>query len=147
MSNLATALRDGAASRLAALRGRRLAALLVLAAALAWAVVQGAHSHEGLAPVARDLGAEPPARTIIVDASTGQLDLSGLAVRPGEVIDFVLDGSAGAPHRFVLSGLGGAEIDERVAPDGDTVIRIRARSTSSASSPATRACTGASWST
>ena len=35
-------------------------------------------------------------------------------------------GWEGAPHRFVLSGLGGAEIDERLAPDGDTVIRIRA---------------------
>ena len=126
MSNLAAALRDRTASQLAALRGRRLAALLVLGAALAWAVVQGAHSHEGLAPVARDLGAEAPSRTIAVDASTGQLDLRGLAVRPGEVIDFVLEGSRGSPHRFILSGLGGAEIDERVAPDGDTVIRIRA---------------------
>ena len=125
MRNLATALRDRTASQLAALRGRRLAALLVLGSALAWAVVQGAHSHEGLAPVARDLGAEPPSRTIAVDASTGQLDLRGLAVRPGEVIDFVLEGSRGSPHRFILSGLSGAEIDERLAPDGDTVIRIR----------------------
>ena len=55
MSNLAEALRSHAASRLAALRGRRLAALLVLGAALAWAVVRGALSffcvvpgHEGL---------------------------------------------------------------------------------------------------
>ena len=55
MSNLAEALRSHAAGRLAAFRGRRLAALLVLCAALAWAVVQGALSffcvapgHEGL---------------------------------------------------------------------------------------------------
>ncbi len=126
MSRLAEALRNRAASRLAALSKRRVVALLVLGAVLAWAVVQGAHSHDGLAPVARDLGGETPARTIAVDASTGQLDLRGLAVRPGEVIDFVLVGSAGSPHRFVLSGLGGAEIDERLAANGDTVIRIRA---------------------
>lgn len=115
-----------APTRLRALPLRRSGALLVLGAVLVWAVVQGAHSHDYLLPIERDLGAERPARTIVVDASTGQLDLAGLAVRPGEVIDFVLDGSRGAPHRFVLSGLGGAEIDERLAPDGDTVIRIRA---------------------
>ena len=126
MRSLSAALQHRAASRLAALRGRRSAALLVLGAALAWAVVQGAHSHDGLAPIASDLGAGTPARTIAVDAATGQLDLRGLAVRPGEVIDFVLEGSRGAPHRFVLSGLGGAAIDERLAPNGDTVIRIRA---------------------
>ena len=126
MSRLAEALRNRSPLRPGAFRPRRVAALLVLGAALVWAVWQGAHSHDGLAPVARDLGGEPPARTITVDASTGQLDLRGLAVRPGEVIDFVLVGSAGAPHRFVLSGLGGAEIDERLAANGDTVIRIRA---------------------
>ncbi|MYB41633.1 MAG: hypothetical protein F4X76_05440 [Chloroflexi bacterium] len=126
MNGIAEALRDRAASRLTTLSRRRVVALLVLGAVLVWAVVQGAHSHDGLAPVARDLGAETPARTIAIDASTGQLDLRGLAVRPGEVIDFVLVGSAGAPHRFVLSGLGGAEIDERLAANGDTVIRIRA---------------------
>ena len=126
MSALAEALRNLSPLRRGALRPRRLAGLLVLGAALVWAVWQGAHSHDGLAPVARDLGAETPARTIAIDASTGQLDLRGLAVRPGEVIDFVLVGSGGAPHRFVLSGLGGAEIDERYAANGDTVIRIRA---------------------
>ncbi|MYA20731.1 MAG: hypothetical protein F4Z25_10895 [Chloroflexi bacterium] len=126
MSSLAEALRNRSPLRTEALRPRRIVVLLGLGAVLVWAVWQGAHSHDGLAPVARDLGAETPARVITVDASTGQLDLSGLAVRPGEVIDFVLEGSAGAPHRFVLSGLGGAEIDERLAPDGDTVIRIRA---------------------
>ena len=41
------------------------------------------------------------------------------------MIDFVLEGSRGSPHRFILSGLSGAEIDERLAPDGDTLIRIR----------------------
>ena len=126
MSSLAEALRNRSPLRPGALRPRRIVVLLGLGAVLVWAVWQGAHSHDGLAPVARDLGAETPARVITVDASTGQLDLSGLAVRPGEVIDFVLEGSSGAPHRFVLSGLGGAEIDERLAPDGDTVIRIRA---------------------
>lgn len=126
MSGLTRALRTRSPLRPGALRPRRPVALLVIGAALVWAVWQGAHSHDGLAPIARDLGDETPARTITVDASTGQLDLAGLAVRPGEVIDFVLEGSRGAPHRFVLSGLGGAEIDERLAPDGDTVIRIRA---------------------
>lgn len=126
MSGLVAALRNRTQLRPGAFRTRRLAALLVLGAALVWAIWQGAHSHDGVAPVARDLGAETPARTITVDASTGELDLRGLAARPGEVVDFVLAGSRGAPHRFVLSGLGGAEIDERIAPNGDTVIRIRA---------------------
>ena len=105
---------------------RRLLAAAVLAAALAWAVAQGAHTHGGPAPIEADLaGAE--ARTIRVDASTGALDLRGVAVAPGEVVEFVLEGSAEAGHRFVLTGLaGGAEIDRSVAPDGDAVVRVRA---------------------
>ena len=104
---------------------RRLLAAAVLTAALAWAVAQGAHTHGGPAPIEADLaGAE--ARTIRVDASTGTLDLRGVAVAPGEVVEFVLEGSAEAGHRFVLTGLAGAEIDRRTAPDGDAVVRVRA---------------------
>ena len=51
----------------------RLLALVVIAAAVAWAIVQGAHSHDALNPVAADLGAAEVARVIHVDASTGQL--------------------------------------------------------------------------
>ena len=61
-----------------------------------------------------------------VDASTGQLDLQGLSVAPGEVVEFVLDGSGGSEHAFVLTGLAGAAIDQRLARNGDTVVRVRA---------------------
>ena len=63
---------------------------------------------------------------IHVDASTGQLDLQGLSVTPGEVVELVLDGSGGSDHAFVLTGLAGAAIDQRPAPNGDTVVRVRA---------------------
>lgn len=83
-----------------------------------------------------------------VDASTGQLDLQGLSVAPGEVVEFVLDGSGGSEHAFVLTGLAGAAIDQRLARNGDTVVRVRApraaSSRASARSPATTGCTAAS---
>jgi uncharacterized cupredoxin-like copper-binding protein len=112
--------------RVAAPSPLRLAGLAMLLAAVAWAIIQGAHSHEGLAPVEADLSSAEVSRVINVDASTGQLDLEGLAVEPGEVVEFVLDGSAGSEHTFLLSGLTGAEIDQRLAPNGDTIIRVRA---------------------
>ena len=120
MRRLANALHDGTPR---AVPRRRLPALVVLGAALAWAAIQGAHSHGGL-PVAADRSTAEVARVIHVDASTGQLDLQGLSVTPGEVVEFVLDGSGGSDHAFVLTGLAGA--DQRPAPNGDTVVRVRA---------------------
>ncbi len=105
---------------------RRALAAAVLAAAAVWAIAQGAHSHGGAAPAEADLGGAEVARVVRVDASAGTLDLRGVAVAPGEVVEFVLEGSAGGGHRFVLTGLAGAEIDRRLAPDGDTVVRVRA---------------------
>ena len=104
----------------------RLAGLFVVGAALAWAIVQGAHPHDGPAPVEADLAGAEVSRVIVVDASTGELDLRGLEIAPGEVVEFVLDGSGGSGHLFLLSGLGGSEIDQRAAPNGDAVIRVRA---------------------
>ena len=46
----------------------RLLALVVIAAAVAWAIV-----HDALNPVAADLGAAEVSRVVHVDASTGQL--------------------------------------------------------------------------
>ena len=85
----------------------RLAGLAVIGAALAWAIVQGAHPHDGPAPAEADLSAAEVSRVIVVDASTGELDLRGLEIAPGEVVEFVLDGSGGSGHLFLLSGLGG----------------------------------------
>lgn len=104
----------------------RLVAPAVISAAVAWAVIQGAHSHDGLQPLAADLSNAEVTRVLHVDASTGQLDLQGLSVVPGEVVEFVLDGSGGSDHTFVLSGLAGSEIDQRQAPNGDTIVRVRA---------------------
>ena len=105
---------------------RRLVGLVVLGAVVAWAIVQGAHSHDGLQPVAADLSTAEVSRVIRVDASTGQLDLEDVAVTPGEVVEFVLDGSGGSGHRFVLDGLTGAAIDQRTAPNGDVIVRVQA---------------------
>ena len=38
----------------------------------------------------------------------------------------MLDGSGGSGHRFVLTGLTGASIEQRQAPNGDVVVRVRA---------------------
>lgn len=105
---------------------RRVVGLAVLGLVVAWAIVQGAHSHDGLQPVAADLSTAEVSRVIHVDASTGQLDLEDVAVTPGEVVEFVLDGSGGSGHRFVLNGLTGAAIDERTAPNGDVIVRVQA---------------------
>ena len=104
----------------------RLLGLAVIAAAVAWAIVQGAHDHGGAAPVAADLSGAEVSRVIRVDASTGSLDLADVAVTPGEVVEFVLDGSGGSGHRFVLGGLAGAAIQQRAAPNGDVIVRVRA---------------------
>ena len=98
----------------------------MLGAVVAWAIVQGAHSHDGLGPVAADLSTAEVSRVIHIDASTGQLDLKDVAVTPGEVVEFVLDGSGGSGHRFVLDGLTGAAIDQRTAPNGDVIVRVQA---------------------
>ena len=105
---------------------RRLLGLAVLAAVVAWAIVQGAHSHDTLQPVAADLSGAEVSRVVHVDASTGQLDLEDVAVAPGEVVEFVLDGSGGSGHRFVLGGLTGAAIQQRTAPNGDVIVRVQA---------------------
>lgn len=96
---------------------------------MAWGVYQGDHSH-ALTPLTTDLSNAAVSRTIVVDASTGTLDLAGIDVAPGEVVEFVLEGSAGAPHQFVLTGASGGEgIDTRVGPNGDTIVRVQAPET------------------
>jgi plastocyanin len=106
------------------LSGRRGALLLMLLAAVVWAFAWGAHEHSS--PVVRtDLSAVEPDRRFTIDASTGTLDLASVAVLPGEVVEFTLGGSAGAPHAFVLTGAEGAEMDQTVNAAGDTVIRLR----------------------
>ncbi|MPZ98134.1 MAG: hypothetical protein GEU80_02170 [Dehalococcoidia bacterium] len=97
----------------------------MLLVAVAWAFAWGAHEH-GPPATATDLSAVEPDRRFTIDASTGVLDLSAVAVQPGEVVEFVLEGSAGAPHQFLLTGLTGAEMDTTTAGNGDTVIRLRA---------------------
>ena len=99
---------------------------MLATATVVWAIVQGAHSHDGMQPVAADLSAAEVSRVIHVDASTGQLDLSDVAVAPGEVVEFVLDGSGGSGHRLVLNGLTGAAIQQRTAPNGDVIVRVQA---------------------
>ena len=104
---------------------RRMLLAVVLLGAVAWAFAWGAHGHDVLVRGV-DLSAEPADRTFVLDASTGTLDLAGIEARPGEVVEFILQGSAGAPHAFVLTGAApGSEIDESLTPDGDTVIRLR----------------------
>lgn len=104
---------------------RRLALLGMLVAAVAWAFAWGAHEH-GSPVLAGDLSRAVPDERYVIDASTGVLDLAGIDAAPGSVVEFVLDGSAGAPHSFVLTGATpGSEIDEFIADDGDTVIRLR----------------------
>ena len=98
----------------------------MLAAVVAWAIVQGAHSHDTLQPVAADLSGAEVSRVLHVDASTGQLDLEDLSVASGEVVEFALDGSGGSGHRFVLNGLTGAAIQQRTAPNGYVIVRVQA---------------------
>lgn len=102
---------------------RRLFVASSLALAVVWAFWQGAHEHG--APRQADLSAVTVDRQFTVDASTGVLDLASVAVQPGEVVEFLLAGSAGSPHRFVLTGAGGAELDTLTAANGDTIIRLR----------------------
>ncbi len=76
--------------------------------------------------VVSDLSKAIPDARYEIDASTGSLDLAGIEAAPGSVVEFVLVGSAGAPHAFVLTGgLPGSEIDESLAANGDTVVRLR----------------------
>lgn len=97
----------------------------VLVAAVAWAFAWGAHEHANPV-VASDLSRTTPDARYVIDASTGVLDLAGIEAAPGSVVEFVLEGSAGTPHSFVLTGAApGSEMDERVGADGDTVIRLR----------------------
>lgn len=104
---------------------RRVALGGLLLAATAWAFVQGAHGH-GVGAVDSDLSGVTVSRSFVIDASTGELNLRDVQVGPGEVVEFLLDGSAGAPHNFVLQGAArGSEIDTSFAPDGDTVVRLR----------------------
>lgn len=97
----------------------------MLGAAVAWAFAWGAHAHD--APVsAADLSEATPDARYVIDASTGVLDLAGIEAAPGSVVEFVLAGSAGAPHSFVLTGaLPGSAMDQSVDERGDTVIRLR----------------------
>lgn len=104
---------------------RRLALLGMLVAAVAWAFAWGAHEH-GPPVLASDLSKAVPDERYVIDASTGVLDLAGIEAAPGSVVEFVLEGSAGAPHSFVLTGaVPGSQMDEFVAANGDTVIRLR----------------------
>lgn len=104
---------------------RRIALLGMLVAAVAWAFAWGAHEH-GSPVLASDLSTAVPDERYVIDASTGVLDLAGIEAAPGSVVEFVLDGSAGAPHSFVLTGATpGSEMDQFIADDGDTVIRLR----------------------
>jgi len=98
----------------------------MLVAVVTWAFVQGAHDHASGGTVDPTLATAAVDRHFVIDASTGVLDLSKIAVQPGEVVEFLLDGSAGAPHQFLLQGAGAAAIYTTTAPDGDTVLRLRA---------------------
>ena len=104
---------------------RGLAFYGMLVAAVAWAFAWGAHRHD-TSLLTADLSRATVDRTFVIDASAGALDVSNVAVSPGEVVQFVLTGSAGAPHTFVLTGATpGAEIDQSVDANGDAVIRMR----------------------
>lgn len=104
---------------------RRFALTGMLVATVAWAFAWGAHSH-GSPVTATDLSKAEPDQRFVVDASMGVLDLAGIEAAPGSVVEFLLDGSAGSPHSFVLTGTApGSEMDQSTAEDGDTVIRIR----------------------
>lgn len=103
----------------------RILLFTVLFIAVLWAFAWGAHAHEAPA-VAADLAGAPVDQRFVVDASTGSLDLTGIEAAPGEVVEFVLAGSAGAPHAFVLTGASpGSAMQESVNAQGDTVIRLR----------------------
>ncbi len=97
---------------------------VVLLGAVAWAFAWGAHEH-GSPVLGADLASVEPDQRFVVDASTATLDLAAVAVQPGQVVEFTLAGSANAPHSFVLTGAGGAEMDTLTDAAGDTVIRIR----------------------
>ena len=120
------AIASGLRARRLRMPSRRIAANTVVGLAVAWGIYQGDHSHS-LTPLTADLSGSAVSRTIVVDASTGTLDLAGIDVAPGEVVEFVLEGSAGAPHQFVLTGASGGEgIDTRAGPNGDTIVRVQA---------------------
>jgi hypothetical protein len=98
----------------------------MLALAVAWAFAWGAHDH-GTTALALDLSRAEVSRTIVLDATDGVLDVSGIAFQPGEVVDLVLRGSAGAPHRFLLAGTTlGSAMGTRLDGHGDTVVRLQA---------------------
>jgi plastocyanin len=97
----------------------------MLIAAVAWAFAWGAHEH-GAPGVAADLSGYGADRVLEVDVAGGAFDLSSVQVVPGEVLDIHLMGSAGQGHAFVFTGASaGAEMDQRLDPSGDTVVRLR----------------------
>lgn len=103
----------------------RMAFAAVILGAVAWAFAWGSHEH-GSPVVATDLSRAAVDARYVVDASTGTLDLAGIEAAPGAVVEFVLEGSAGSPHSFVLTGAApGSEMDQSVDAAGDTVIRLR----------------------
>lgn len=105
------------------MRSRRILLIAFTLLVVTWSFIEGAHNHGPL--VQSDLATLQPDRSIGIDASTGVLDLTNLAVAPGEVVDLLLDGTAGSPHQFVLTGAPAADMDVLTAPDGDTIIRLR----------------------
>lgn len=110
------------------MRGRpsgRVSLILLLAIVVVWAFVQGAHDHGTGGTIDPTLATATPDQRVVVDASTGTLDLSAIEVQPGSVVEFLLDGSAGAPHQFLLTGAGEAPIYTTFAPNGDTILRMR----------------------
>jgi uncharacterized cupredoxin-like copper-binding protein len=109
--------------RLSRLSPQRVALALLLAVVAWWAIAQAAHPHATVPET--DLSAVAIDRQIVVDASTAVLDLSAVEVLPGEVVEFVLAGSANSEHAFVLTGLQPAEMDRSLAANGDAVIRLR----------------------
>jgi len=93
-------------------------------AAVAWAIVWGAHAHTR-APQVTGLAALAASRTVTVSGAGGRLDLAGVSARPGEVLDLVVTDAPGA-HTFVLQGAApGSEYLVRPQPDGTTLIRFR----------------------
>ena len=102
---------------------RRVMLIALASIVVTWSLLEGAHDHGPV--VQSELSALQPDRSISIDASTGVLDLSNLTVAPGEIVDLLLDGTAGAPHQFVLTGAPAADMDVLTDADGDTIIRLR----------------------
>lgn len=103
---------------------RRLALAFVLLAGVAWAIAWGSHGHFSQ-PQTTGLAAAVPTRTVTVSGAGGRLDLTGVSVRPGEVLDLIMTDTPGA-HAFVLQGAQpGSDYLVRAQKDGTTLIRLR----------------------